>query len=65
VLAIIGIVFGVFSIWGIILVVPLAALMLYGAKQERGGFMIPYLVYMVTVSKRNSDEDENAINYLL
>jgi len=44
VLAILGIIVGIISIIGILWMVPICALMLYGVKSERRGFIIPYLV---------------------
>jgi len=47
VLAILGIIFGIISIIGILWMVPICILMLYGVKNDRKGFIIPYLVMQV------------------
>lgn len=61
-MAIIGIILGILSVWGIIIVIPLAAMLIYGLKKERSGFMLPYLVFMVTIHVLC--EGKNATEYL-
>lgn len=55
IIAILGIIFGIISIIGILLVVPFCALMLYGVKSERQGFIIPYLILGVSLKMHNNN----------